>query len=200
MAKKRITTQKGRPRGSGGAERGGLTTADLIVLSLLAERAMHGYELLGEYDRQEVADWASVSKAQVYYAIQKLVGLELIAPVPEPAAESQRDRTVYAPTKRGHRELAASLASLDWARGRVAQPFATWMGLSVHLKPDAVAATLAARKQFMMDELARERESLKFIKTLKSARAKAGQAIVTLVIRQIEVELDWIQNLMEADR
>jgi DNA-binding PadR family transcriptional regulator len=33
-----------------------------VVLSLLAERAMHGYELLKEYERQEVADWAPVSR------------------------------------------------------------------------------------------------------------------------------------------
>ena len=63
-------------KGSRGRKPGPLTTADLVVLSLLAERAMHGYELLGEYDRQEVVDWASVSKAQVYYALQKLAALE----------------------------------------------------------------------------------------------------------------------------
>lgn len=40
--------------------------ADLVVLSLLAERAMHGYELLKEYERQEVADWAPVSRPHVY--------------------------------------------------------------------------------------------------------------------------------------
>lgn len=200
MARARIAIKKGRQQAGSSAKRGGLTTADLIVLSLLAERAMHGYELLGEYDRQEVADWASVSKAQVYYAIQKLVGLGLIAPIFEPVQDGQRDRTTYAPTKRGHKELVASLAVLDWARGRAPQPFATWLGLSVHLQPDVVAATLEARKNFLRDELARERESLKFIKTLKSSRARAGEAIVTLVIRQMEVELEWVQDLMKASR
>jgi DNA-binding PadR family transcriptional regulator len=30
-----------------------VTTADLVVLSLLLERPMHGYDLLDEYRRQE---------------------------------------------------------------------------------------------------------------------------------------------------
>ncbi len=48
---------------------GRLTTADLVVLSLLREQPMHGYDLLAAYQRQEVEDWASVSKAQVYRGI-----------------------------------------------------------------------------------------------------------------------------------
>ncbi|MDB4889201.1 MAG: hypothetical protein JWL61_1056, partial [Gemmatimonadetes bacterium] len=44
-----------------------LTVADLVVLSMLAERAMHGYELWAELERRQVHDWASISKPQVYY-------------------------------------------------------------------------------------------------------------------------------------
>ena len=62
--------QRGRRRGHAD----GLTTADLVVLSLLAERNMHGYDLLAEYSRQEVADWASISKAQLYYALKNSMG------------------------------------------------------------------------------------------------------------------------------
>jgi DNA-binding PadR family transcriptional regulator len=188
------------PRGSRGQKAGVLTTADLIVLSLLAERAMHGYELLGEYERQEVADWASVSKAQVYYAIQKLAGLRLIAPLAEPPSDGARDRTVYAPTQRGLTELKASLTNLNWAKARIAQPFATWLGLSIHLDRKAVVNVLRARQDFLRDELAREKASFAFIQSLASARAKAGAGIVRLVIRQMEAELEWIGELLEEGR
>jgi DNA-binding PadR family transcriptional regulator len=194
MGRAPLTTRKG----SQGKRTGSLTTADLIVLSLLAERAMHGYELLGEYERQEVADWASVSKAQVYYAIQKLAGLKLIAPLKEPSTERERDRTVYAPTKRGRAELTTSLNQTSWAEARIAQPFSTWLGLSIHLEPDAVGGMLRARQKFLGDELARERDSLAFIRTLTSPRARAGDAIVRLVIRQLEVESDWIDDMLKS--
>ena len=64
--------QAPRSRGRRTGDTGTLTTADLVVLSLLAEQPMHGYDLLAEYERQEVVDWASVSKAQLYYARAKL--------------------------------------------------------------------------------------------------------------------------------
>ena len=194
MARTQFRTQ----RGSRGQEVGALTTADQIVLSLLAERAMHGYELLGEYERQEVADWASVSKAQVYYAIHKLAGLRLIAPKTESLSKGARDRTVYAPTRRGRAELIASLLKPTWASARVAQPFSTWLGLSIHLQRDAVVEILRARQIFLREELVRERASLAFIQTLRSQRARAGDAIVRLVIRQVEVELEWIEGLLQA--
>lgn len=194
---------KGKPhiarKGRRARNAGKLTTADLIVLSLLAERSMHGYELLGEYERQEVADWASVSRAQVYYAIQKLSTLKLIEPKEDQTADGPRDRTVYAPTSEGLRELSSSLTSVEWARTRIAQPFATWLGLSIHLSTTAVTRVMKARRVFLEEELSRERASLGFIRSLSSARAKAGERIVELVIRQLEAELEWIANFLKAD-
>ena len=195
MARPAFRTKKGTK----GQASGPLTTADLIVLSLLSERAMHGYELLGEYDRQEVVDWASVSKAQVYYAIQKLARLKMISPKSQSKAETARDRTVYAPTERGRLELVKSLKGSAWAHARVPQPFSTWLGLSIHLARDDVNQMLLARQIFLQGELAREVASLAFIQTLDTARAKAGDSIVRLVISQIEVELEWVADLLNKD-
>ena len=181
-------------RGKGAGPK--LTTADLVVLSLLAERAMHGYDLLAEYQRQEVADWATVSKAQLYYALSKLSDLMLL----EGRAESGlgRERTVYAVTGSGLQALAQALGDPAWARGRVAQPFATWLGLSIHAQPDAPGTLLQARLEWLEAELDKERESLAYITTLSSARAKRGADIVRLVIRQLEVEREWVAELLST--
>ena len=50
----------------------GLTTPDLVLLSLLAERPMHGYQANLELERREVRDWAGISRPQVYYSLEKL--------------------------------------------------------------------------------------------------------------------------------
>ena len=50
----------------------GMTLADLVVLSMLSERSMHGYELWAELERRQVEKWASISRAQVYYSLRKL--------------------------------------------------------------------------------------------------------------------------------
>ncbi len=183
-------------KGSRGSQTGPLTKADLIVLSLLAERPMNGYELIGEYERQEVADWASVSKAQVYYAIQKLEGLALIASSLQESSTGTRERTIYRPTKTGSAELGKSLVNEEWARARVAQPFSTWLGLSIHISAAEKQKVLRERENFIKGEITREQASLAYIKTLNSARAKVGYEIVRLVIRQFEVELEWIGEML----
>src|ERR1700687_1719675 len=60
------------------ARKRGLTTPDLVLLSLLAERAMHGYEANLELERRNVRDWTGISRPQVYYSLEKLGTLGLI--------------------------------------------------------------------------------------------------------------------------
>ena len=50
----------------------GVTLADLVVLSMLTETPMHGYELWAELERRQVSKWASITKTQVYYSLRKL--------------------------------------------------------------------------------------------------------------------------------
>jgi DNA-binding PadR family transcriptional regulator len=187
---------KGKKREKLGAQSGGLTTADLIVLSLLAERPMHGYDLVREYERQEVADWASVSKAQVYYALQKLAGLNFIAPVAHDGDADARDKMIYEPTENGLRGLTRALNGGNWGASRVAQPFATWLGLSIHLSDTEINRQLQARASFLSAELARERASLEYIRTLTTPRARAGENTVALVIAQLEAEQLWLNALI----
>ena len=47
----------------------GLTTPDLVLLSLLAERPMHGYQANLELERREIRDWAGISRPQIYYSL-----------------------------------------------------------------------------------------------------------------------------------
>jgi DNA-binding PadR family transcriptional regulator len=186
-------TAHGRRHG----EPGELTTADLVVLSLLEERAMHGYDLLAEYQRQEVVDWASVSKAQIYYALNKLAERGLIDSVV--GLSSARERTIYAPTESGRNALRNALADENWASRRIAQPFATWLGLSIHAEADAYRTLLVARRAFLIAEIEKEKASLSFIAELASARAKRGSDIVTLIIRQLEVELEWVDQIIDRN-
>jgi DNA-binding PadR family transcriptional regulator len=181
-------------RGRRNGSPGDVTTADLVVLSLLLERPMHGYDLLDEYRRQEVADWASISKAQMYYALKKLHARGLLRGDHEAGASGER--TVYRPTAAGRKVLATELADPRWAEGRIAQPFATWFGLSMHAPPYAQKALLEARVTYLEREIEKEQESLKFLLTLTDPRAIKGTGIVRLTIAQLGVEVAWLRDLL----
>ena len=159
---------------------------------------MHGYDLLAEYQRQEVIDWASVSKAQLYYALNKLAGAGLI--VGQAESTGSRDRTNYSVTSMGRDALSDALADEGWATRRHAQPFTTWLGLSIHAGEDAYLSILRSRQEFLVAEVAKERESLAYVEKLDHDRAKRGADIITLTIAQLEIELEWVGQMLSRDR
>jgi DNA-binding PadR family transcriptional regulator len=173
-----------------------LTMADLLVLSLLSERAMHGYELLREFDQQEVTEWARVSRPHVYYALQKLAGLALIAVLPElVGAVSTRGRTTYEISAPGKTALRDHLGRLEWAKAKAPAPFSTWYGLSIHAGKVQRRKILADRAAFLNAEIARKQQTLEFIRSYKSVRAQTGLELVQLYIDQCRTELRWIATL-----
>ena len=185
-----------RPKGRRTGGRSALTTADLVVLSLLSERPMHGYELVREYERQEVEDWATISRPHVYYALQKLDAAGLISGIAE--HEGERERTVYRVEPGGQAALADALASSDWATTSPPAPFTTWLGLSIHARPDDVRRVIAARRAFLSAEIERETVTLGAIRSDASPRARIGEAMVTLALRRYETELSWIDEWLAS--
>jgi DNA-binding PadR family transcriptional regulator len=173
-----------------------LTTADVVVLSLLAERPMHGYQLHAEMERQEVSDWANVSRPHVYYALTKLARTGLIVKTRDPAAASGPERTRYAVTAKGKTEMEAALSEAHWATQRPPSPFTTWLGLSLHAPKPAVHRLIAARIRFVEEQLAKEQATLPHVQADPSPRARLGEHLVTLCIRQFETELTWLRSLM----
>src|SRR5882762_5485939 len=103
-----------------------LTTPDLVLLSLLAERAMHGYQANLELERREVRDWAGISRPQVYYSLEKLAKRGLIRISESGDAAAGPERTTYETTTKGQNALAAALENKDWAVQRERPAFLTW--------------------------------------------------------------------------
>ena len=83
---------------------------------------------------------------------------------------------------------------MAWANGRVAQPFLTWFGLSIHAPPRAKIKILRERLRFLDEEIAKEQRSLSYITTLTDARAITGAEIVRLTIQQLELERKWVSD------
>lgn len=209
-SKPRRKTPGRRPAAASSPAAANLTTADLVVLGLLADQPRHGYALLREYERQEVADWAAVSRPHVYYALTKLARHGLVVPAgeeqsgggrdagAEPAAgKNPRRRVVFALTATGEAALAGRLADPGWARGRHPEPFTTWLGLSLHVRPAERAAVLAERRAFLEAEVGREEKTLLVLHADPGAGAALGAAMVDLRLRCLRVELDWLVAFCE---
>lgn len=171
-----------------------LTTPDLVVLSLLAEKPRHGYELNLELERREVRDWAGISRPQVYYSLNKLRRRRLIQPVAEKGASGGPSRQVFRPTREGLEGLADSLERPGWATQRIPPPFLTWLALSIHARPGVASRQLEQRRQFLRAEIQKERKTLKAIRKDSGPMTRVAELMVELTLRKFEVELNWLER------
>lgn len=172
-----------------------LTTPDLVLLSLLAERAMHGYQANAELERREIRDWAGVSRPQVYYSLEKLAraGLIRATETGEPAAGPER--TSYATTEKGRAALAEALAREEWATQRERPTFLTWLALSWQATPETVREQLQRREEFLTREIAREKETLDSVLQEVGHRYHEAVWMLELMIGKLQTELRWVRRV-----
>ena len=172
-----------------------VTTPDMVVLALLAERPMHGYELNLLLESRQVRDWAGISRPQVYYSLTKLRRGMLVAPVRSKQSKKQvsgRKQQVFRLTPTGRKALADGLERSDWATRRELPPFLTWMALSPHARPGVASQQLERRRQHLEEELEKYRATLVAIRAETGTMVEVADLMVQLTIRQIEVEIDWL--------
>src|SRR6267378_2618984 len=153
-----------RPRrGARAARKLALTTPDLVLLSLLAERPMHGYQANLELERREIRDWAGISRPQVYYSLEKLARAGLIRSLETDEPAAGPERSTFETTAKGRAALADALEREEWARQRDRPAFLTWIALSWQARPGVVQSQLERRRSFLEKELQREKETLRSI-------------------------------------
>ena len=181
-------------------KKNGLTTPDLVLLSLLAERAMHGYQANLELERRQVRDWAGISRPQVYYSLEKLARLGLVraAHTGEPSAGPER--SVFEITPRGRSALADALERGEWATQRERPPFLTWIALSWQARPGVFEQQLQRRQNFLEKELEREEATLRAIRQEVGHRFHEAVWAVGLTIQQFRTELRWARKLASEIR
>jgi len=178
-----------------------LTVADLVLLSLLAEEAMHGYQANAELERRQVQDWASVSRPQVYYSLEKLAGLGLIKEAGDREPALGPERRIFSTTAKGRAALAAALERENWTNQRDRPPFLTWMALSWQASPGVVRTQLQRRQEYLQAELAREEATLLAVEKEVGHRFHEAIWIIKLMIEQFRAELNWLRQVSdELDR
>jgi DNA-binding PadR family transcriptional regulator len=172
-----------------------LTTPDLVLLSLLAERPMHGYQANMELERRQVRDWAGISRPQVYYSLEKLARLGLIKNAESDEPVAGPERSVFGTSAAGRAALADALEREEWTDQRERPPFLTWIALSWQARPGVFERQVRRREKFLAEELERE------VATLRAVRAEVGHRfheavwMLSLTIQQLRTELRWLRKM-----
>jgi DNA-binding PadR family transcriptional regulator len=172
-----------------------LTVPDLVLLSLLAEQSMHGYQANLELERRQVQDWAGVSRPQVYYSLEKLAKLSMITEASDKDPALGPERRIYTTTAKGRAALATALEREDWTNQRERPPLLTWMALSWQAAPGVFQQQLKRREEFLKAALAREEATLKEVEKEVGHRFHEVIWMITLMIEQFRTELKWLKKV-----
>lgn len=172
-----------------------LTTADLIVLGLICERPMHGYELNQELQKRDVRDWADVSRPQVYYSLKKLAGIHMITATSSKLPTEGPERQVYRITTLGKKSLNKALDDESWTNQRPPPPFITWLALSIHASDDVIKRHIIKRREYLEMELAREVRTYQTFSHLSGKPIATGLLMIEFAIRHFKTELKWLEKV-----
>jgi DNA-binding PadR family transcriptional regulator len=173
----------------------GLTTPDLVLLSLLAERPMHGYQANLELERRQVRDWAGISRPQIYYSLEKLEKFGLLRATSSDVPGTGPERKTFATNAKGRSALARALADEHWSLQRDRPPFLAWLALSWQASPSVFAKQLRRRQRFLQQELHREEETLRDVRSEVGHDFHEAVWMLTLVIEQFRTELKWLKKV-----
>ena len=79
-----------------------MTNAELVILSLIAERPRHGYEIEVVIEERGMREWTEVGFSSIYYILKKLEREGLIVGHMEASDGQGPARKVYRLTPQGH--------------------------------------------------------------------------------------------------
>jgi len=164
-----------------------ISKVELVVLGLLAEEPMHGYDLLVRYRSLGMDLWAQVGKASVYQALRRLEGAGLIGGRSQEGTEGP-DRRTYRLSRAGRDALARALVDrfpTDEA------PLA--LGLSHLLATAALKRGLEAREKAL-------RERLDAITTSRSRATGMAARMLDREAAIAKADLAWLSSFRRSRR
>jgi DNA-binding PadR family transcriptional regulator len=180
---------------------GRLTVPDLVILSLLAERPMHGYDVNSILNDRKIREWAPVSRPQIYYSLDKLVGLGLVRIVSDYEPAAGPERRIMETTASGRDRLAESLDKPNWIEDKVYQPFLIWLALSWQARGQTFRRQLQSRSEYLTNRLADEKSTLQAVLAEVGHHHHEAVWMLELKIEQSELELRWVDKILKnADK
>lgn len=173
----------------------GVTTPDLVILSLLAEQPRHGYEVNAELDRRQARDWVAISRPQIYYSLEKLTRQGLLTETHDAGPLLGADRRVLRTSAKGRAVLARELEQESWTNQRERPAFLTWLALSWQANPLAVKQQVQRRMKFLEAEISREEQTLQDVRQEVGHEYHEAVWMLKLTTAQLKSELQWVKRV-----
>ena len=165
---------------------------EIVVLGLLAEAPMHGYDLLERFRARSMGFWTELSRASVYQVLKRAERDGLITGRAQEGREGP-DRRVFRITKPGRDRLARGVAEMAGSLVPFDGPAGVAIGFADVVPASVAKAVTDARERAVRDLLDAVRTELE--RTVDDH--DPGRAVSTSMLRRqeafAEAELAWLR-------
>ena len=125
-----------------------MTKNDLVILGLLKEQPMHGYQIKHQIEYRKLDHWARVSLASIYYTLNRLEEKGFISAHHEKVGKMP-ERTVYRLTPKGEKRLSR-LVEKALVTDKIPQDdFSVGVAFMYGLEKEKVEACLATKVEIL---------------------------------------------------
>ncbi len=171
-----------------------VTDAELAVMSLLAEKPMHGYQIEQIIEERGMREWTNIGFSSIYYILEKLRKIGWLENVLEYGEGKGPARQIYSLTNTGSDVWKKAVISTLSHPRRSSSNFQ--LGLSnllllekehIMLALEEYVKELEQKNQQLMEKLTNYGENLPW----------NASAMFDLSLAQIKTELDWVKAFIE---
>jgi len=172
-----------------------LTKNDLLVLGLLLDRPMHGYEIAQTIRTEGITTWMDISTPAVYYSLNKLHRLGLISATRVRGGGAEK--SVYHPTEKGREAFFAGMENVLGSEEPVLFDYDLGIFLLNKLPQERALALLEKRLAFLHQRGAELEERLKEERT---AGEPLQVAILEHAVACTRMDSEWLSGIIHQLR
>jgi DNA-binding PadR family transcriptional regulator len=130
-----------------------LTNAELAILSLIAEKSRHGYELEGVIEERGMREWTEVAFSSIYFILNGLVKKGLASAALQPAAGRGPAKKVFSTTPQGYAALHDGIRIAVSSTEHDRQSFLLGLSCLPLLSAYEVKEAFAQRNAFLQNKI-----------------------------------------------
>jgi len=173
--------------------------AKLVILGLLRDGPMHGYEIKRRIEHEEMAEWAGISYGAIYFALNELTKEGFVEQIGTQRVGRRPSRKIYRITERGREEFLVLLRqTLSMVENRI-DPLDVGLRFMDALPRQELRSLLGLRKEKLKNIfalLAQERDQL----VAQHREEPFLETICTIVdhgLAQLQAEIRWLTGVLD---
>lgn len=171
-----------------------ITDAELAVMSLLAEKPMHGYQIEQIIEERGMRDWTNIGFSSIYYILEKLNKFGWLESVLEYGEGKGPARQIFSLTNTGRHVWKKTVITALSHPHRSSSNFQLGLSNLLLLEKEQIISAL----EEYVNELEQKYQQVmeKFTNYGENIPWNAS-AMFDLSLTQIKTELDWVKGFIE---